>query len=91
MNTQDHLVSPVPSEDLQAALSVRDAFEAWYCRHFMQECGGHMLPEEIADKRKGDGYGDHRGYLNGCWQTYKALHAIPADNASPIPNEKGSE
>lgn len=55
-----------------AALTPRDAFEAWYCAEAAKE-GLVFLPSDIARHRKGDGYRYDYGALNGKWEAWQAL------------------
>jgi hypothetical protein len=49
----------------------RQAFESWYIEHAREVAGLNITLEEMAEMRSGDNYGADRGYLNGCWQTWK--------------------
>lgn len=58
-------------------MSMRDEFEAWYIQHMADNNMIPETPKSMKEMRDGEDYG-RRGYLNGCWDGYKAARAQPA-------------
>lgn len=60
----------------------RVAFEIWYADHANRNSRFTFTPQDIADLREDDHYGEHRKYLNNLWEGWQARASLPTQPAA---------